>query len=213
MMHNLLLGICLCFVGIATVSADLGPQIQIGERVLQLNGSGVRTKSFVQVYKSGLYLLKPSKDAQTVLAVNELIGIRIQVTTGFVSQASLVSSLKEGLAQAYKGKPDALAGETAQLQQLLQDEVKKADNFDFVNEPTQGLFVLKNQKAHGVIPGLEFKKAFFGIWLSDSPVDKTFARRCRRARGTPIDATEPRSGMATFMAKDLNGARIRQGSI
>ena len=38
--------------------------------------------------------------------------------------------------------------------------------------PNKGLSVLKNGKSQGVIPGLAFKKAFFGIWLSDSPVDK-----------------------------------------
>lgn len=182
-MRNFLVAICLCLVVISTVSADLGPQIQIGERVLHLNGSGVRTKSFVQVYEGGLYLLKPSTDAQTVLAGDELMAVRIRVTSGFVSQASLVSSLKEGLAQANKGKPDALAAETAQLQQLLQDEVKKGDTFDFVYEPTQGLYVLKNKKALGVIPGLEFKKAFFGIWLSDSPVDKNLRKALLSGKG------------------------------
>jgi len=54
----------------------------------------------------------------------------------------------------------------------VDDDVKKNDIYDFMYTPNKGLSVLKNGKSQGVIPGLAFKKAFFGIWLSDSPVDK-----------------------------------------
>ncbi len=185
MIRSFLLALSLCFALISTVYADLGPQLKIGEQSLVLNGAGIRTKTFVPIYESGLYLLKPTKDAQTVLVADELMAIRIRITSGFVSRASLVSSLQDGLAQANKAKPDSYQRETQQLQQFLQDEVKKNDVYDFIYVPAKGLHVLKNGKVQGVIPGLAFKQALFGIWLSDSPVDKDLRQAMLSGKTAP----------------------------
>jgi len=184
MMRSFLCGIPLCLALISNARAELDNQLNIGERVLRLNGSGVRTKTFVQVYEAGLYLLKPATDAQTVLDSDEPMAVRIKVTSGLVSRASLVSSLKDGLAQANRGKPEGFARETMQLQNLLQEEIKKNDIYDFVYVPSEGLNVLRNGKSLGVVPGLEFKKAFFGIWLSDYPVDRDLRKRMLSGRAT-----------------------------
>jgi len=161
-----------CLTTVSIASAKLGPQLQIGDQVLQLNGSGVRTKTLVQIYEAGLYLLKPNTNATTILDGDEPMAIRIKITSGFVSRSALVSSLKEGLAQSTGGKTEPIAGDIEQLQLFLADDVKKNDIYDFMYTPNKGLSVLKNGKSQGVIPGLAFKKAFFGIWLSDSPVDR-----------------------------------------
>ena len=180
--RNFLPAICLSLIAISTASAELAPQMAAGGKVLRLNGSGGRTKTFVQVYEGGLYLLKPATDAKTVLESDEVMAVRIKVTSGFVSRTSLLSSLKEGLAQSSRGRPDAFARETGQLQQLLQFEIRKNDIYDFVYVPSEGLNVLKDGKNLGVIPGLEFKKAFFGIWLSDSPVDSDLRKKMLAGR-------------------------------
>lgn len=172
MIRRFLWALFMCFAVVSTARGELGLQLKIGEQVLQLNGAGVRTKTLVQIYESGLYLLKPTKDAQAVLAADELMAIRVRITSGFVSRASLVSSLEEGLARSSKGDSDAYKREIEQLQQMLRDEVKRNDIYDFVYVPSKGLHVLKNGKSQGVIPGLKFKQAFYGIWLSDTPVDK-----------------------------------------
>jgi hypothetical protein len=93
-----------------------------------------------------------------------------------------MSSLQEGLAQATNGKPESIASETEQLQRALHEEVKKNDVFDFVYVPAKGLHVVKNGKVQGVIPGLAFKKALFGIWLSDAPVDKDLRQAMLKGR-------------------------------
>jgi hypothetical protein len=162
--------LCLCIV--SNSHAELGPQIKIGDQVLQLNGAGARTKTFVQIYESGLYLLNPSKDAHAILEADELMAIRVRIMSGFVSRAALLSSIQDGLDQSTAGSADEFSRETEQLKRALKDEVKRNDVFDFVYVPGKGLHVLKNAKVQGVIPGLPFKKALFGIWLSDSPVDE-----------------------------------------
>jgi len=171
-MRAFLLVSVFCLTAVSIANAKLEPRLQIGEQALQLNGSGVRTKTLVQIYEAGLYLLKPNTNATSILDADEPMAIRIKITSGFVSRSALVSSLKDGLAQSTGGKTDAFAGDIEQLQQFLADDVKKNDIYDFMYTPNKGLSVLKNGKSQGVIPGLAFKKAFFGIWLSDSPVDK-----------------------------------------
>ena len=156
----------------SVASADLSSKIKIGDYTLVKNGSGVRTKTFVQLYESGLYLQKPSQDAKAIIAADQLMAIRVQITSGFVSRSALVSSLNEGLEKSTGGNLSSIRKETEMFSNLLKDEVKKNDIFDFVYIPSKGLYVVKNGKIRGTIEGMKFKQALFGIWLSDSPVDK-----------------------------------------
>lgn len=155
-----------------TAQAELSKQLKIGEQTMQLNGAGTRTKTFVQIYESGLYLMKPSRDARWIISTDELMAIRIKITSGFVSRASLVSSLQDSLKQSTGGNVAAIAKETQMFMDALKDDVKKNDIYDFVNVPKKGLYIVKNGKIKGNIPGKAFKQALFGIWLSNSPVDK-----------------------------------------
>lgn len=164
------------FVLLATYAslavAELPTQINISGQALKLNGSGKRTKTFVNIYESGLYLRIPSRDANAILAAEDLMAIRVKITSGFVSRASLVASLEESLKKSTKGNTAAIAKETEMFKTSLKDEVQKNDIYDFVYVPSKGMYVMKNGKLKGNIPGVQFKKALFGIWLSDSPVDK-----------------------------------------
>lgn len=155
-----------------TAQAELSKQLKIGDQTMQLNGAGKRTKTFVQIYESGLYLMKPSRDARSIISADELMAIRVKITSGFVSRSSLVSSLQDSLKKSTGGNVAAISKETQMFMNALKDEVKKNDIYDFVNVPTKGLYILKNGKIKGNIPGKAFKQALFGIWLSNSPVDK-----------------------------------------
>ncbi len=154
------------------LAAELPGELNISGHVLKLNGAGKRTKTFVTVYQSGLYLRSPSRNAKAVLAAEDLMAIRVKITSSFVSRSSLLSSLEDGLKKATGGRPESIAKETKAFVDTLKGEVKKGDVYDFVYVPTKGIYVMKNEKVQGVVPGIAFKKALFGIWLSDSPVDK-----------------------------------------
>lgn len=167
-----LVALLIFVIASSNASAELTQQLTIGGQALQLNGSGKRTKTFVHIYESGLYLPTPSRDAKAILAADELMAIRIHIISGFVSRDSLVASLRDGLDKSTGGKTDEIANEAKMFVDSLKDQVKKNDIYDFVHVPKRGLYVLKNGTMQGVIPGLAFKKALFGIWLSESPVDE-----------------------------------------
>jgi hypothetical protein len=55
---------------------------------------------------------------------------------------------------------------------VFQEEIKEGDVFDLVYVPGEGVHVLKNGEQKDTVGDLEFKKALFGIWLSDNPAQK-----------------------------------------
>lgn len=155
----------------ASGAAELTETIRIGEQVLKLNGAGTRSKAFVSLYESGLYLTSPSREAANIVAADELMAIRIRITSGFVSRSALASALNEGLEKSTGGQLAGIRDDLQMFHECLQDEVQKHDIYDFVYLPGKGLVVVRNGKVKGSIPGIEFKRALFGIWLSDDPVD------------------------------------------
>jgi hypothetical protein len=55
---------------------------------------------------------------------------------------------------------------------LNREDTNNGDNFNLIYTPLdKSIWVYKNNILEGKIPGLEFKKAFFGIWLGQNPVD------------------------------------------
>jgi hypothetical protein len=53
---------------------------------------------------------------------------------------------------------------------VFEQGVEKDDRFQFSYAPESGTRVYKNDDEAAQIPGVEFKRALFGIWLSGSPV-------------------------------------------
>ena len=51
-------------------------------------------------------------------------------------------------------------------------EFKKQDIIDISYDPSIGTTVTKDGKVTATIPGLDFKKAVFGIWLCEKPCQK-----------------------------------------
>lgn len=152
-------------------AAELPRALQIGDAQLALNGSGSRSKYMMTMYVAGLYLTKPNADGAAVVAADEPMAIRLEIASGFVTQEKLLESLKEGFAKSTGGKPEAISKEIEQFRGYFAEKIAKGDVFDFVYVPGQGVAVAKNGKPLGVVAGLPFKTALFGVWLSSDPVD------------------------------------------
>ena len=55
---------------------------------------------------------------------------------------------------------------------FFSEEIVEDNIFDITYQGNRGVVVYKNGTEIGSIPGLNFKKALFGIWLGDDPADK-----------------------------------------
>lgn len=155
----------------ACAAEKLAAQMQAGEHRLILNGSGVRTKLLLELYVAGLYLTHSNNNAATIIAADEPMAIRIKITSGFVSQSSLVDSLEDGFQTATGGDTRKIRPEIDQFREYFKDAITKNDVFDMIYVPQQGVIVSKNGELKGTVTGVNFKQALFGIWLSDKPVD------------------------------------------
>lgn len=142
---------------------------------LQLNGFGTRSKFLIDVYVQALYLTTLSQDANDILQSNATMAVRLQILSSIVSSNKLSKSLNKGLRKSIgDSKMEQLKTEIATLEKLLTlQTTKKDDAFNLIYNPNDSsLWVFKNDVLLGKVPGFEFKKAFFGIWLSNNPVDE-----------------------------------------
>ena len=101
------------------------------------------------------------------------MAIRIEITSGFVSQEKLLTALSEGFQTATGGNVQAISSEIQKFRECFNEPIKKNDIFVLSYIPEAGVLVHKNSVKKGLIPGKEFKRALFGIWLDDSSVDSS----------------------------------------
>lgn len=148
--------------------------IDFENQKLQLNGFGSRTKFWTEVYVQALYLTVLSEDAKDILESDTNMGIRLQITSSLVSSQKLSKSLHKGIVKSI-GEENLPKFKTQLdlLEKLLNREATvENDAFNLIYSSTEkSILVYKNNQLEGKIPGFDFKKAFFGIWLSDNPVD------------------------------------------
>lgn len=157
----------------AAWAGKLPATMNVAKEKLVLNGEGVREKYFLDLYVAGLYLPEPNRQAKTIVNdADHLMAIRIAVVSKMVTQEKLVESLQEGFAQSTGGELKPLEKQIEQFRQCFADEIVRGDVFDLIYVPQQGVFVFKNGKRKGLVAGLPFKQALFGIWLGEKPADK-----------------------------------------
>ena len=139
---------------------------------LTLNGEGTRVRFFMKVYNTSLYLVSSNSNAEEILSTDEAMAIRLDVTSTMVTTDAMKDALNSGLVKSTGNNIGPITEEINQLIATFNSDVTDSDFFEFIYIPDSGTNVLKNSEYIDTIPGLEFKKAFFGIWLSNDPIQK-----------------------------------------
>ena len=158
-------------LGMEIGGVQLPDVLTLDKAEIQLNGAGLRKKVVIKVYAGGLYLLEKETDPAKIIAADEPMVIRMHFIHSKVSKENLVSAWNEGFANATNGNIAAIEKEIGTFNGYFQEDAKKGDIYDVIYLPGQGVSVELNGKQKGPIPGLEFKKAVFGIWLGEKPAD------------------------------------------
>lgn len=139
---------------------------------LVLNGAGIRRKLFLKVYVAGLYLPAKSSDADAICAADAPAAFRLVITSGVVNGGNMSDTINDGFSKSLKGNTAALRPRIDTfIDTFKRDGVGEGDVFDVLYVPGEGVRSYKNDKYVSLVPGLDFKKALCGIWLSDDPVD------------------------------------------
>lgn len=142
-----------------------------GEKLV-LNGVGVREKFWMDMYAGALYVQSKSNSGEKIMAANEPMAIKIHIVSKLISSDKMIDAVNEGFQSSTNGDTSALSSEIEKFKSFFKEEITKNDVFDIVYLPKQGVTVYKNGTKKGVVKGLDFKKALFGIWLSSSPADE-----------------------------------------
>lgn len=142
-------------------------------KTLQLNGAGSRSKMWMEVYIQALYLSQLSQNPKEIINDNLEMSIRIEITSALVSSGKLTRAIHTGFEKSAGDNFNALKSKMELLKSFLADEIKRGDVFELTYNPTDSsVWVTKNSVLKGKVPGFDFKKVFFGIWLGDNPVDE-----------------------------------------
>ncbi len=171
------------FVFIALMSAGLTfAQTEVGGvnlpnsesfqgQTLNLNGAGVREKLWIDLYAGGLYLSNKSSDASAIISADEAMSIKLHIVSKLITSDKMVEAVNDGFENSTGGNTKPLSAEIKKFKGFFMEEITRGDIFDIVYIPSQGVVVYKNDKELGNIKGMDFKKALFGIWLSNKPAD------------------------------------------
>ena len=149
---------------------EVPDQMSAGSSNLVLNGAGIRDKLFLDLYVAGLYLENKGLTADQVVNADQPMALRLHIISGLITAEKMVNATNEGVELSTGGITGAIMPEIYQFIIVFREEIKEGDIFDLVYVPGEGVAVTKNGASKGVVKGVEFKKAMFGIWLSDNPV-------------------------------------------
>jgi len=151
--------------------------IKAGDEYLKINGAGLREKFFFDLYVGVLYLREKSTDGDAIIKADEPMAVKLRVVSGMVDNENFEEALREGFVKATK---DNMAPIQERVDKLIKvgfkDDIKTGDIYDLIYLPKNGVSLYKNNKFQTTIKGLDFKKALFGIWLSDDPVDSSLKK-------------------------------------
>jgi hypothetical protein len=156
---------------------EIPETLESGGTSLVLNGAGIRTKYFIDVYVGGLYLKKRSADAVAIIDADESMAIKLRMISGLISNDRMKKSIEEGFQKSTRGNTAPFREQIDALIEVYDEEIDDGDVFDIVYVPGKGLDVYKNGAHKATIgSGLPFKRVLFGIWISDRPVQSSLKR-------------------------------------
>lgn len=149
----------------------LPAELSFNAQMLELNGGGIRSKYFFDLYTAGLYLEQKSKDANAIVEADEMMAIHLEVTSSLITSDRMADAIKEGFEKSTDGNTAFVQDRIDELLKTFSNEaINLSDVFDIVYVPDLGTQTYKNGLLKSTIAGLDFKLALFGIWLSDDPV-------------------------------------------
>lgn len=145
--------------------------ITVDGKKLVLNGAGIREKWWIDLYVGSLYLPKKSSNGTEIINSTDVAAIKLDVVSGMISSEKMMGALDEGFVKSTGNKVQPIQDKINKFKTFFKDKFNKGDYFIIANEPGDGIVVYKNGVKKGSVDGQDFKKALFGIWLSNNPAD------------------------------------------
>jgi hypothetical protein len=148
---------------------DVPETYSVNNTDLELNGAGVRSKWFIDLYVGSLYLPESASNGQSIIDADEPQAITLHIVSGMITSDRMTEATLEGFEASTDDNMAPVQDDIDQFMGVFKDEIVEGDVFDLVYVPAKGVEVFKNGTLKDTVGDLAFKKALFGIWLSDNP--------------------------------------------
>ena len=143
-------------------------RVEVGGKTLVLNGMGVRKKLWIKVYVAGLYLERPTHDAEEAIAAPGVKRIVMHFLTNKATKKKMDKAWHEGFEA---NNPDAYPALKARVDRLTGffGDMKVGDEIVFTIDAEGKVTAELNGRVKGTIEGSDFAQALLRVWLGPSP--------------------------------------------
>ncbi|MEZ9822108.1 chalcone isomerase family protein [Shewanella sp. 10N.286.45.A1] len=154
---------------------QLNDTVTLNEQNLVLNGAGVRSKFFIDLYVGSLYLPQTLDNTAAVLSADNA-AVRLNITSGMITAEKMADAINEGFDDATDGNTTPIQGQIDQFMGLFSDEIVEGDQFTLLASKALGVTAYKNGVAQATIKSEAFRQALLNIWLGDAPAQKSLKK-------------------------------------
>lgn len=137
-------------------------------KTLRLNGLGLRTKVFFKIYVGGLYLENPTHDAARAIAADEGKRVVMHFLYKKVTAKQLADAWDEDFRDNNPGLSAAVKADVEKFKSWMGDVVSGQEIVS-TYEPGKGTTVEVAGQEKGTIPGVDFMRALWSVWLGPHP--------------------------------------------
>lgn len=150
----------------------------LSESDLDLYGVGVRKFLWMDMYVGAIFLSNEKERPKEIIESNENMGMRLHILSSLVSNKRIIKAIEDGFQKSTGGNLSKYQSRIDEMISFFEGEISPGDIIDMVyskdNRTTQ---VFLNKHKLGEIDGLDFKRALFGVWLSNDPIDKSLKQQ------------------------------------
>jgi hypothetical protein len=143
--------------------------LALAGRPLQLNGAGLRSKFFVEVYVGALYLEKRCSDATAILAADEPWAVTLTFRRD-VGHHQLLEAFVAAFESNSPGQLERLKPQLEVFHAVL-DDLRAGQVLRLHYLPGSGTTITVPGGATATVPGRPFGEAVLRSWLGDHPAD------------------------------------------
>ena len=132
--HCILLGRLFCFAATGDARDIAGTEVPetlaAASVLLRLNGAGVRTKFFMDMYVGSLYLTQSRKDPGHIIRADELMAIWLQMLSNLITSEKIGHATREGFQNATGGATASLRDEIERFIAVFREAIVKNDIYN-----------------------------------------------------------------------------------
>jgi hypothetical protein len=151
------------------VGVSMPETVAVDGQTLNLNGMGLREATFlkIDVYVAALYLEKPTTDPESILDAQTSKQLRMRFVRK-VSRKDMVGGWKDAVA---KNSGDAAVAVQDRFERLYaaMTDVAEGDELIVTETAARGVSVSLKGKDLVTVPGHDFAKVLWSIWLGPHP--------------------------------------------